>query len=61
MTIHTLAGRFDDSVIEERRQSAMNLLDFVGAHSYLYKSKDFMAFLKVLSHVLQFIFMHRIE
>ncbi|KAK3093939.1 hypothetical protein FSP39_022039 [Pinctada imbricata] len=41
-----LFGRFDESVIEERRQSALTLLEFIGLHSYLYKSKEFVAFIK---------------
>lgn len=43
-------GRFDETVIEERRQSAVNLLKFVGGHHYLYNSKDFKAFIKVWIH-----------
>ena len=43
-------GRFDETVIEERRQSALNLLKFVGGHHYLYNSKDFKAFIKVWIH-----------
>ena len=44
-----IAGRFDDAVIEERRCSALELLNFVGRQSHLYKSQIFIKFLEVKS------------
>lgn len=40
-------GRFDELVIEERRASALELLNFIGKQSHLYKSKIFIKFLEV--------------
>lgn len=41
------AGRFDEAVIEERRQSALALLNFVGTQPHLYKSHLLARFLAV--------------
>ncbi|GFO48697.1 ribosomal protein s6 kinase delta-1 [Plakobranchus ocellatus] len=41
-----LFGRFDDDVIEERRQSAAELLKFVSTQPHLYKSLVFKQFLE---------------
>ncbi|RUS80357.1 hypothetical protein EGW08_011896, partial [Elysia chlorotica] len=41
-----LFGRFDDDVIEERRQSAAALLNFVSTQPHLYKSLVFKQFLE---------------
>ncbi|OWF43526.1 ribosomal protein S6 kinase delta-1-like isoform X2 [Mizuhopecten yessoensis] len=41
-----LFGRFEDSVIEERRISALQLLNFIGNQPHLHKSKAFQEFLK---------------
>nr|KAG5714465.1 hypothetical protein BaRGS_006911 [Batillaria attramentaria] len=38
-------GRFDDTVIEERRQSALALLNFIGTQPHLYKSQLLARFL----------------
>ncbi|XP_061172139.1 ribosomal protein S6 kinase delta-1-like [Saccostrea echinata] len=46
-----LFGRFDEAVIEERRQSAIKLLQFIGKHHYLYNSNDFKAFIKTASEI----------
>ncbi|XP_062573816.1 ribosomal protein S6 kinase delta-1-like [Saccostrea cucullata] len=46
-----LFGRFDETVIEERRQSAIKLLQFIGKHHYLYNSNDFKAFIKTASEI----------
>ena len=43
----TFTGRFDDAVIEERRCSALELLNFIGRQSHLYKSQIFNKFLEV--------------
>ncbi|CAL1535697.1 unnamed protein product, partial [Lymnaea stagnalis] len=43
-----LFGRFDDTVIEERRQSAVGLLNFIATQPHLYKSLVFKQFLEVL-------------
>lgn len=45
------AGRFDELVIEERRASALDLLNFIGKQSHLYKSQIFTKFLEVFVHV----------
>ncbi|XP_064600740.1 uncharacterized protein LOC135466918 [Liolophura sinensis] len=39
-------GRFDESVIEERRKSALDLLNFVGRQYHLYRSPAFVDFFK---------------
>ncbi|XP_041353689.1 ribosomal protein S6 kinase delta-1-like [Gigantopelta aegis] len=39
-----LFGRFDEAVIEERRQSALSLLNFIGHQPHLYNSKHFQTF-----------------
>ncbi|XP_045172329.2 ribosomal protein S6 kinase delta-1-like [Mercenaria mercenaria] len=41
-----LFGRFDELVIEERRSSALELLNFIGRQSHLYKSQIFIKFLE---------------
>ncbi|KAL4238691.1 Ribosomal protein S6 kinase delta-1 [Mactra antiquata] len=41
-----LFGRFDEQVIEERRSSALDLLNFIGRQSHLYKSQIFIKFLE---------------
>ncbi|KAK3592556.1 hypothetical protein CHS0354_005618 [Potamilus streckersoni] len=41
-----LFGRFDDAVIEERKTSALELLNFVGQQPHLYKSQIFQTFLQ---------------
>ncbi|XP_060080683.1 ribosomal protein S6 kinase delta-1-like [Ylistrum balloti] len=41
-----LFGRFEDAVIEERRLSALQLLNFIGNQAHLHKSKAFQEFLK---------------
>ncbi|KAL5009142.1 hypothetical protein ScPMuIL_014723 [Solemya velum] len=41
-----LFGRFDGIVIEERRSTAMDLLNFIGRQYYLYKSTAFLNFLE---------------
>ncbi|XP_033733841.1 LOW QUALITY PROTEIN: ribosomal protein S6 kinase delta-1-like [Pecten maximus] len=41
-----LFGRFEDSVIEERRLSALQLLNFIGNQAHLHRSKAFQEFLK---------------
>ena len=42
-----LSGRFDDTVIEERRISAVAFLNFVATQPHLYKSLLFRQFLDV--------------
>ena len=37
-------GRFDDKVIEERRQYSLRLLQFIGSQSHLYKTDKFIEF-----------------
>ncbi|XP_053998817.1 uncharacterized protein LOC128887203 [Hylaeus anthracinus] len=37
-------GRFETEVIEERRESALKFLEFIGRHSYLYSSDIFIKF-----------------
>lgn len=37
-------GRFEAEVIEERRECALQLLEFIGRHSYLYSSDIFIKF-----------------
>ncbi|XP_076630557.1 ribosomal protein S6 kinase-like 1 [Colletes latitarsis] len=37
-------GRFETEVIEERRESALKFLEFIGRHSYLYSSDTFIKF-----------------
>ncbi|GAB1609748.1 ribosomal protein S6 kinase delta-1-like isoform X1 [Argonauta hians] len=39
-------GRFAESVIEERRKSALELLDFIGCQSHLHRTKTFQQFLE---------------
>ncbi|XP_063426593.1 ribosomal protein S6 kinase delta-1-like isoform X2 [Mytilus trossulus] len=41
-----LFGRFEETVIEERRKSAIDLLVFIGSQPHLYNSKIFEEFLK---------------
>ncbi|KAL3874775.1 hypothetical protein ACJMK2_037745 [Sinanodonta woodiana] len=41
-----LFGRFDEAVIEERKTSALELLNFVGQQPHLYKSQIFQTFLQ---------------
>lgn len=38
-------GRFDENIIEERRQSSLRLLQFIGSQSHLYKHDKFIEFL----------------
>lgn len=40
-------GRFDDKVIEERRQYSLHLLQFIGSQAHLYKHEKFIDFLSV--------------
>ena len=44
------SGRFDEGVIEERRISALELLNFIGKQSHLYKSLVFLKFLEVFAY-----------
>ena len=46
-------GRFDDDVIEERRQSAAALLNFISTQPHLYKSLVFKQFLEVTHKTVQ--------
>ncbi|XP_014767831.1 ribosomal protein S6 kinase delta-1 isoform X1 [Octopus bimaculoides] len=39
-------GRFTESVIEERRKSALELLNFIGRQSHLHRTKTFQQFLE---------------
>lgn len=39
--------RFDDEVIERRRQSALNFLEFLGQHFQLFTSREFIKFFEV--------------
>jgi len=48
----TFFGRFENKVIEERRQSALRLLQFIGSQSHLYKHEKFIEFLSVLAKIL---------
>lgn len=41
------SGRFDESVIEERRQSALDLLNFAGKDPHLFTSHPFVSFFEV--------------
>ena len=45
-------GRFEESVIEERRQSALGLLNFAGKDPHLFTSASFVSFFEVSQHVL---------
>ncbi len=41
-------GRFDDKIVEERRQSSLKLLQFIGSQTHLYKHEKFIEFLSVI-------------
>jgi hypothetical protein len=45
------SGRFEEAVVEERRQSALALLNFIGTQPHLYKSKTLAEFLAVSDDV----------
>lgn len=47
MTLCPCLGRFDDSVIEERRQCSEDLLQFSANVPALYNSQDIQEFFKV--------------
>lgn len=40
-------GRFDEGVIEERRKSALELLEFAATHSQLFMNTVFVRFFEV--------------
>ena len=40
-------GRFDDKIIEERKQSSLRLLQFIGSQGHLYRHERFLEFLLV--------------
>jgi hypothetical protein len=40
-------GRFQDKVIEERKQCSLRLLQFIGSQAHLYKHEKFIEFLLV--------------
>jgi len=40
-------GRFDDKIIEERKQCCLRLLQFIGSQSHLYRHDKFIEFLLV--------------
>ncbi|CAH1102840.1 unnamed protein product [Psylliodes chrysocephalus] len=42
----TLLKRFDEETIQERKQSILNFLDFLGGHYQLFTSKEFVKFLE---------------
>ncbi|CAG9863559.1 unnamed protein product [Phyllotreta striolata] len=42
----TIIKRFDKEIIEERKQSILLLLDFIGCHYQLFTSKEFIKFLE---------------
>lgn len=39
--------RFDEEVVELRRQSALNFLEYLGQHFQLFTSKEFIKFFEV--------------
>lgn len=42
----TVLKRFDDETIQERKQSVLNFLEFIGGNSQLFTSKEFVKFLE---------------
>lgn len=50
LCIHACVGRFDDSVIEERRQCSEDLLQFSANIPALYSSQHIQDFFKVTKH-----------
>lgn len=50
LSIHAWAGRFDDSVVEERRQCSEDLLQFSANIPALYSSEHIQDFFKVPKH-----------
>lgn len=40
-------GRFDDKIIEERKEHCLRLLQFIGSQSHLYRHDMFIEFLLV--------------
>ena len=49
-------GRFDDKIIEERKQSCLRLLQFIGSQSHLYRHENFIEFLLVFLFYKLFLF-----
>lgn len=47
-----IAGRFEESVIEERRKAALELLTFAGSIPDLFTSQPFVKFFEVYSNSL---------
>lgn len=47
-----ITGRFDESVIEERRQSALELLQFANNYPPLFTSQIFVKFFEVLEYII---------
>lgn len=44
---HLLPGRFDEATIEERREAALELLNFLGSQAHLFNSLTVQAFFEV--------------
>jgi hypothetical protein len=42
-------GRFDDKIIEERKECSLRLLQFIGSQSHLYRHEKFYDFFSVLN------------
>ena len=52
-------GRFDDKVIEERKQCSLKLLQFIGTQGHLYRHEKFIDFLSVFKILIYFnVFYH---
>lgn len=51
LSMYAHAGRFDDSVIEERRQCSEDLLQFSANIPALYSSQHIQDFFKVSKHI----------
>jgi hypothetical protein len=49
-------GRFDDKIIEERKQSCLRLLQFIGSQSHLYRHENFIEFLLVYFYFINYFF-----
>lgn len=47
MHVHRSLGRFDEAVIEERRQSSLKLLQFIILYSQMLCHKSFQSFIEV--------------
>ena len=45
-------GRFDDKIIEERKQCSLRLLQFIGSQGHLYRHEKFIEFFTVCGEAL---------